>query len=374
MQRPRRKKFLRHLGTTILVWVLALTFIGFVRIYGLEEEGLYTLNPTITFPLAPIILLQGLAMGTILGSIYATLDFWLDQRFLKRFPYGLVVIFRSLVHILILPLLIIVTIYISFLVSGGNTDYFWMVVKRQIFVPTFYLILIYTGIVSILFNTFRQMNAMFGPGILYKVMTGRYHQPKEEQRIFMFLDLKSSTTYAERLGHMLYSELIQDCFYDLTEAVRQHNAEIYQYVGDEAVLTWTLKNGLGNSNCLWAYFSFEQTIQKRAAYYFNKYDLVPVFKAGVNMGPVSVAEVGVVKKEIAYHSDVLNTAARIQGQCNRLGKCLLISGYLQQQIQDWDGLQFEEVGTVSLKGKIEQIDLFSVFPTTVSERPFAFAE
>ena len=53
----------------------------------------------------------------------------------------------------------------------------------------------------------------------------------EEKRIFMFLDLRSSTFIAEKLGHKLYSEFIQDCFLDL-EVVRRHKAEIYQYVGD----------------------------------------------------------------------------------------------------------------------------------------------
>jgi adenylate cyclase len=41
----------------------------------------------------------------------------------------------------------------------------------------------------------------------------------------------------------------------------------------------------------------------------------------------------VIKKEIAYHSDVLNTAARIQGQCNPMGKTLLISERLKDSIQ-----------------------------------------
>ena len=61
---------------------------------------------------------------------------------------------------------------------------------------------------------------------------------KEEERIFLFLDMRSSTHIAESLGAMKYSQLVQDCFADLYQAVQQTGAHIYQYVGDEAVLTW----------------------------------------------------------------------------------------------------------------------------------------
>ena len=64
----------------------------------------------------------------------------------------------------------------------------------------------------------------------------------------MFLDLKSSTTHAEQLGHIKYSQLIQDCFYELTEVVTRREAQIYQYVGDEIVLTWPYEKGIKNKS------------------------------------------------------------------------------------------------------------------------------
>ncbi|WP_219011061.1 hypothetical protein [Aquimarina litoralis] len=47
----------------------------------------------------------------------------------------------------------------------------------------------------------------------------------------MFLDLNSSTSIAEKIGHMKYSQLIQDCF-DQLDMTEDFGAEIYQYVGD----------------------------------------------------------------------------------------------------------------------------------------------
>ena len=76
----------------------------------------------------------------------------------------------------------------------------------------------------------------------------------------MFLDLKSSTSHAERLGHIKFSRLLQDCFNDLTDTVKKFNMEIHKYIGDEVVLTWKPETGLKNSNCLRAYFDYIETI------------------------------------------------------------------------------------------------------------------
>lgn len=51
--------------------------------------------------------------------------------------------------------------------------------------------------------------------------------------------------------------------------------------------------------------------------------MFPEFKAGLSLGLVTVAEVGELKTEFAYHGDVLNTAARIEGYCIEFNKPLL---------------------------------------------------
>ena len=199
-----------------------------------------------------------------------------------------------------------------------------------------------------------------GPRVTLNLLLGRYRNPREEMRVFMFIDLKSSTTHAEKLGHIQYSKLIRDCFFDLTDSAIKHRVEIYQYVGDEAVLTWTRDKGLEANRCIHAYFDFQEAIKQRSDYYEQQYGLAPEFKAGVNSGPVVVTEVGVVKREIAYHSDVLNTAARIQSKCNELGERFLISSRTQSLLQTDQSLSFESVGEIALRGKEETVELFAV--------------
>jgi adenylate cyclase len=218
----------------------------------------------------------------------------------------------------------------------------------------------YIVIVSALFSLIRQMSNIVGERVLINLMLGKYNYPKDEERIFMFLDLRDSTTHAERLGHTLFSQLIQDCFHDLTDSAKANDVEIHKYVGDEAILLWSTEDGVKNENCINAFFDFEGSLEKRKDHYLQKYDLVPEFKAGVNVGKVTVAEVGDVKRDIAYLSDVLNTAARIQGQCNVYGKDFLISKSLRDILPGDSKYNYVTLGFIQLKGKQEEVEIFSV--------------
>ena len=85
---------------------------------------------------------------------------------------------------------------------------------------------------------FRQINSLHRKGELLGFVLGKYHKPKEINRIFCFIDLKGSTTIGEKLGHYQFGLFLKDYYSDITDAIRQSEAEIYQYVGDEVILTW----------------------------------------------------------------------------------------------------------------------------------------
>lgn len=87
---------------------------------------------------------------------------------------------------------------------------------------------------------------------------------------------------------------------------------------------------------------------------------MPFFKAGMNLGKVTVAEVGQIKKEIAFHGDTVNTAARIQGKCNELNSELLISESLEQHLNGHGNFKSGIIGKVALIGKQEEINIYAV--------------
>ena len=92
-------------------------------------------------------------------------------------------------------------------------------------------------------------------------------------------------------------------------------------------------------------------LESRKEYFLNSYGLFPKFKAGLSLGLVTVAEVGELKTEIAYHGDVLNTGSRIQGLCNKFNKQLLLSEALAIEIDETNRFDIRSLGEVELRGK-----------------------
>jgi adenylate cyclase len=295
--------------------------------------------------------------GFLIGILYATIEFLIDKFIAKR---------TSLVFTIILE---IVLTFVSIIGISNLVLNWWVNLENIPFIITsnwwykdnsFLPALIYVGISIILYSLITIVFEKFGRGEFFNMLLGRYKQPQETKRIFMFLDLSSSTAIAERLGHYKYSQFIQDFFYDLNEVSVNYDAEIYQYIGDEAVLNWSYKKGIYNNNCIHFFYAFKKKIQSKSKYYLEKYNNIPEFKAGIHGGTLMVAEVGVVKKELAYHGDVINTAARVQAKCNDYNVSILITKNLLDDLNIQGAFSTTKVAQVFLKGKQEIAELYTI--------------
>ena len=206
-----------------------------------------------------------------------------------------------------------------------------------------------------------QINDKYGPGVFFNLLIGRYHKPREEERIFMFLDMKSSTTIAEKIGHIQFHNLLRDFFSDITDSIIYNKGEIYQYVGDEVVISWQMKHGLNDVNCIQCFYDMQKSITRKKNEYIRRYSLIPEFKAGIHFGKVTIGEIGVVKKDLVFSGDVLNSAARIQSKCNELGANFLISENLLEML-DLPSQKFSshKAGEFELRGKSEKMILYSI--------------
>ena len=198
-----------------------------------------------------------------------------------------------------------------------------------------------------------------GHKVLLNFFTGKYHKPKEEERIFMFLDMKASTALAEQLGHIKYFEFLRDYYNDLSDAIIDHSGEVYQYVGDEIVVSWESSVGFRKNNCVHCFFKMKTKLLEERETYIQKYGVAPSFKAGLHVGKVTTGEIGALKKEIFFTGDVLNVTARIQSMCNTYNEDLLISGSLESQL-DRKNIKINSLGTLPLKGRVQPITLYAV--------------
>jgi adenylate cyclase len=229
-----------------------------------------------------------------------------------------------------------------------------------LFSPGGLTVLFHLSVSSLLYQFILSINRKFGPGILVEYTVGRYFKPKEEERAFIFLDLKSSTHIAEKLEHVTYSRLVQDCYAELTMPLIRYKAQIYQYVGDEVVVSWKMSRFFSAAACYDFFYAFRERMEAKREYFLQQYGLFPQFKAGIHCGVVTVAEVGEIKTEIAYHGDVLNTAARIQKLCNRFQEELLISESMLLHVPRRDQDRVSFVVEAPLRGKQSNTKIFTI--------------
>ena len=330
---------MKELFASVVYWTFITLLIVSVRFVGID----FFYDPREDIPLA-IVFLVSIPGGVLAGFLLGFIEIILQRIKSKdKTSFGALIFSRTLIYT---ALFIIIAFVASWLGSSSLE-----LAIRYVVSPFLIVNFILFAIAAFLFHFFKQMNRKFGPGIMLNYLTGKYFNPKEEDRIFLFLDLKSSTAIAEKLSHVRYSKLIQDCFYELTKPLAENKGEIYQYVGDEAVISWEKEVGLHHANCLHFYYDFVDRLERKKEFFLKTYDVFPSFKAGLSSGLVTVAEVGELKTEIAFHGDVLNTASRIQGLCNTFGKSLLASETLVEAFGVQSQFEFRFVDKVALRGK-----------------------
>jgi adenylate cyclase len=199
-----------------------------------------------------------------------------------------------------------------------------------------------------------------GHGVLRNLATGRYHRPREEQRVFLFVDMIGSTAIAERIGPTAFLTLLDRFAADLAEPVIEHHGTVYRYVGDEVIVTWPEAKGIAEANCIRCVLAMRAAIARRAPSYRTQFGLVPEFRAALHAGPVVAGEMGAAKREIVFLGDAVNTTARIETACRELGHDSLISGVLLERVQLPPGVDARLVGPIELRGKAQPMPLYAL--------------
>jgi adenylate cyclase len=196
-----------------------------------------------------------------------------------------------------------------------------------------------------------QMNRMIGPNVLRYFVMGSYHRPRDEDRVFLFLDLEGSTHLAEELGSSRYFALLRRFVDDLTDPVLEASGQIYLYAGDEVLVTWSDEDALEDGNCVRCYFDIRDAIDAAAPAYQRDFGTVPRVRAGVHGGRVIAGELGDVKQEIVYVGDVLNVTARLEEYAKREKLGLVVSDELLARLELPPGLVAEPRGHIVVRGR-----------------------
>ena len=357
---PKTKYKIQKIIPFGIIWLLASWVFLFVEFAaagwkGAEDAGVIALTPRIVVFSTFAIFFVGLGVG-LLEVIF------LDRLF-KKYSLGRKVIFKFVFYFLFAHILIFIFYPLAGAIEIGGSpldsrilEKFSRFLGNVNFISTM-VQLSFSLVVSLLYAA---VSDSLGQNVLINFFTGKYHTPKKEERIFMFLDMRDSTTIAEKLGHVKYFELLGKYYQTMSDAIINSYGEVYQYIGDEVVISWPVKRGLDQARCIQCFFDIQSDFLKETETFKRQFGLFPGFKAGMHLGEVTTGEVGALKTEIVFTGDVLNTTARIQSLCNQFGAELLISQDLYNQLGDHTTFQFHKLGSMELKGKQQQVSILGV--------------
>ncbi|WP_198148361.1 adenylate/guanylate cyclase domain-containing protein, partial [Elstera litoralis] len=215
----------------------------------------------------------------------------------------------------------------------------------------------------VLFIEVMQINQIMGRGTLGRFVMGYYHRPRLENRFFLFIDLIGSTHLAETLGPLAYQRFLNGVFQAASDPISDHQGEIYQYVGDQMVVTWTDAAGTGGRkgavrplDCV---FALKQTLANLAPAYLKDYREAPAIRAALHYGEVVVGEIGDAKRDIAFHGDVLNATARLEGVAREYQGFFIASAAALDRLgpAGWpSGYDYRRLGPLPLRGKAAPVE------------------
>lgn len=360
MPQPQTKRNLQRIIPFGVIWLLSgwvFLFVEFASFQSVQE-----LPDTAIKMDYKIFLLSSLAMWSIgllngLIEIKYLSPIFINKKFARRFFPKLFIYLAFFLIVILVTYPIATSLEMNTSIMDGKV---WQKFLNYFFSIIHISTILQLAVAVILSLFYLEVGGFIGHRALRNFFTGKYHTPIEEERIFMFLDMKSSTSIAEKLGHIQYFRLLRAYYKDFTEAIIKHSGEVYQYVGDEIVISWKFRDGIRDNNCVACFFQMRHDLLKKSSWYLENFEVIPTFKAAIHFGSVTTGEIGALKKQIIFTGDVLNTTARIQHLCNDYNVDILISKVLQEELLPVPEYKLIPLGNRLLEGKKEEIALYTI--------------
>ncbi len=303
-----------------------------------------------------------LSTSFVIGLLVGFFEILFVNKWFQNRKFYEKILFKSIVYTIAIIVATLIIIVLGHSISQKLNPFgnkVWNFVLSFFTDFAFWSIIFYYSFSILISLFYREVSDNIGQAVSLNFFTGKYHQPKSEHRTFMFLDMKSSTSHAEKLGHIKYFQMLKEYYTDLSRAILNHGGEIYQYVGDEIVITWKSKKDYAK-NTLDCFYAMKNAIAEQQQKYLNKYQIAPTFKAGVHYGEVTTGEIGLIKKDIVFTGDTLNTTARIQSLCNHFEVDLLVSEVFMNALESKIEYTFNFLDEVELRGRNQRIKLYGV--------------
>ncbi len=325
----RRREIAQTIGSIMLAGGLA------GALYGLFFERFHITTE----------ILQGAATGLVLGFVLASIDaalmFTRTGEWIRSARFGVLLSIRTSIYVFV----IVSGLILSDIVFDRDS------MSEVMADDSFGHDIAFALTIAITVNFVILLRGLLGQRVLSNFLLGRYHTPVIERRVFLVVDLIDSTGMAERLGDSRFLELLNQFFTDIAAAVLETRGEIYKYVGDAVIISWSEVAARRSSRCLVCYIEMRRRLEARAGRYIERFGEAPRFRAALHGGPVAAGEIGDLKREIVFLGDTLNATFRIEELCKAHGVAGMASAATVAELQVPDGIRLEPIDDVVLRGK-----------------------
>lgn len=300
-------------------------------------------------------LVSGAVAGSVIGLALGALETLLQGQgpwaAVRRWPVALLLLFRTVIYV--------ATFFVAVHLSVALVYWSWQPILHPTGLLNAWTVLL-SLVFSLVVNLVLILRRLLGARVLLSLFTGRYHRPRAEERVVLFMDLRGSTQLAERIGAERFHRFLNKVFSDLTDPVLEAGGEIYRYVGDEVIVSWPVRHGGLGSRCIDCVFAIADALADRRAAYMADFGTEPRMRAALHAGPLIIGEMGDLKREFVMLGDTMNTTARIEDACRTLARDVIASAPALRLFKLPPGVRAESLGTVALRGKESELELFAL--------------
>jgi adenylate cyclase len=145
---------------------------------------------------------------------------------------------------------------------------------------------------------------------------------RKEQVSVLFSDIRSFTSYSERMEPKLLSEFLNDYLGLQTEIVFAHGGTLDKYIGDAMMAFWgaPLKQPNHAALACQAVSALVQSLEKHKARWMERYGVPVRMGVGLHAGEVSVGNMGSARSfNYTVIGDNVNLSSRLEGATKYFG-------------------------------------------------------
>ncbi len=296
-------------------------------------------------PGAPVLrsLLQGALTGLLVATLLIALTHAIWNSRLVRMRFGVFTVVNLVLHAAV----IVIALQLATLPFSGF--------EAELDVGAF----VAASAIAVGFTVWFTLDRLLGAGVLYGLLTGRYHQPRHEERVFLFADVVGSTPLAQSLGDLRYHSFLNRLFTEIGPAIERYRGSVHRYVGDEIMVTWTVPSGTEDATCLRCALAILDTATEAGPRFDKEFGVSPRLRIALHAGEVVAGEISGLKREIVFSGDTVNTAARIEAVASQIDRSLVLSDDLLDRLEVPREIEVQPLGSFQLAGRSATTELFA---------------